>query len=213
MKRVLSTQCQPVPYPSVKRAIDLIVALPLALLLAPLGAVIAALVRRADDGPAFYRADRVGKDGRPFTMLKFRTMVPNAESMGGSSTADGDPRLTRLAPFLRKYKLDELPQLINVIRGDMSLVGPRPQVAWDVDRYTQSERRLLSVRPGITDWASIEYSNEGEILAGEEDPDEAYDRLIRPGKIHLGLEYVDHISLKTDIRILWATARAVGSRH
>lgn len=195
-----------------KRVLDLLVAVPLAVVLAPVAGVISALIKRGDGGPVLYEANRVGRDGAPFTMLKFRTMVPDAEAVGGSSTADDDARITRVGAGLRKWKLDEIPQLINVIRGEMSLVGPRPQVAWDVARYTEEERRLLSVRPGLTDWASIEFSNEGQILAGEADPDEAYDRLIRPGKIRMGLDYVDSVSLRTDLSILLATARALVQR-
>ena len=145
-------------------------------------------------------------------MLKFRTMVVDAESVGGSSTSARDPRITSIGHLLRRWKLDEIPQFINVLKGDMSLVGPRPQVGWDVARYTEEERRLLTVRPGITDWASIRFRDEGEILAAEADPDEAYDRLIRPDKIRLGLEYVDKVSVRTDLQILRDTFLSVIGR-
>jgi lipopolysaccharide/colanic/teichoic acid biosynthesis glycosyltransferase len=142
-------------------------------------------------------------------MLKFRSMVTDAGSLGGASTAADDPRLTRVGKLLRRWKIDELPQFVNVLRGEMSLVGPRPQVADDVARYSTDERRLLSVRPGITDWSSVLFRNEGEILAGHADPDLAYDELIRPRKIALGLRYVERRSLRTDVRILWLTVRVV----
>jgi len=148
----------------------------------------------------------VGKDGREFQMYKFRTMVTNADRVGGPNTPNDDPRLTNTGRFLRRYKLDELPQLVNVLKGDMSFVGPRPQVADEVAGYTQEERDILSVRPGITDWASLKFSNEGEILAGHADPDRAYAELIRPEKMQLGLDYARRGTFRDDIAILLKTA-------
>ncbi|MCC7418398.1 MAG: sugar transferase [Acidobacteria bacterium] len=193
----------------VKRAFDLAVSLAGLAALGPLLLALAAAVRLGDRGPALYRGLRVGLDGRPFHILKFRTMVVGADRLGGPSTPDDDRRITRAGAFLRRHKLDELPQLLNVVRGDMSLVGPRPQVPSDVARYTAEERLLLTVRPGITDYASLRFRNEGEILRGHADPDEAYDRLIRPEKIRLGLEYVRTRSLRVDLGILVQTAMAV----
>jgi lipopolysaccharide/colanic/teichoic acid biosynthesis glycosyltransferase len=138
-------------------------------------------------------------------MYKFRTMVTNADRVGGPNTPDDDPRVTRTGRFLRRYKLDELPQLLNVLRGDMSFVGPRPQVPDEVAAYTPQERELLLVRPGITDWASLRFSNEGEILAGHADPDRAYAELIRPEKMRLGLEYVHRGTFRDDLAILVKT--------
>lgn len=158
------------------------------------------------DGPAIYAGRRVGLGGKEFRMYKFRTMVTNADRVGGPNTPDDDPRLTRTGKFLRRYKLDELPQLVNVLKGDMSFVGPRPQVADEVAGYTAEERELLSVRPGITDWSSLRFHNEGEILAGHADPDRAYAELIRPEKMRLGLEYVRRGTFRDDIDILWKTA-------
>jgi lipopolysaccharide/colanic/teichoic acid biosynthesis glycosyltransferase len=135
-------------------------------------------------------------------------MVVNADKIGASSTADDDPRITRPGKVMRKFKLDELPQFINVLRGDMSLVGPRPQVQWCVDLYTPEERRILNVRPGITDWASMSY-DEGEVLKGSTDPDGDYMRIIHPTKMRLGLYYVDHGSFLVDLKILLATALAI----
>jgi lipopolysaccharide/colanic/teichoic acid biosynthesis glycosyltransferase len=138
-------------------------------------------------------------------MYKFRTMVVNADRVGGPNTPDDDDRLTKTGRTLRKYKLDELPQLINVLKGEMSFVGPRPQVAGEVANYTEEERQLLTVRPGITDWASLRFHNEGEILKGHADPDRAYAELIRPEKMRLGLQYVRSATLKDDLSILVQT--------
>ncbi|MBI4064008.1 MAG: sugar transferase [Elusimicrobia bacterium] len=163
--------------------------------------------------PLFYRGLRSGLGGKSFRIFKFRTMVVNADKIGGPSTSDDDPRLTTTGLFLRKYKLDELPQLFNVLTGDMSFVGPRPEVPEETALYNEEEKFLLSVRPGITDYASMKFHNEGEILKGSKDPHEAYRRLIRPEKIRLGLDYVKNRSLKTDFKILAATlATLVDSR-
>jgi lipopolysaccharide/colanic/teichoic acid biosynthesis glycosyltransferase len=196
-------------YEPVKRLLDVGVAAAVLLASLPLAAFAALRIKLEDGGPVLYKGSRIGQDGRPFLMFKFRSMVVDAARLGGPSTAGDDPRLTRAGRFLRQWKLDELPQLVNVVRGEMSLVGPRPQVAQDVARYTGEEWRLLSVRPGITDWASVLFRNEGAILAGRANPDRAYDELIRPRKIELGLAYVARRSLRTDLQILWLTARAV----
>jgi lipopolysaccharide/colanic/teichoic acid biosynthesis glycosyltransferase len=195
-------------YDATKRATDIAVAAAALAATVPLTVVAAWRIRHEDGGPVFYRGTRVGRHGKNFAMLKFRTMVVDAARLGGDSTAADDPRLTRTGRWLRRWKLDELPNLVNVLRGEMSLVGPRPQVAWDVARYTPDERRLLDVRPGITDWASIAFRNEGDIIAGA-DPDRAYDELVRPRKIELGLAYVERRSLRTDLSILVLTALAV----
>jgi lipopolysaccharide/colanic/teichoic acid biosynthesis glycosyltransferase len=195
-------------YETAKRAMDVGVSAAVLAAGAPLAAVIVWRIRR-DGGPALYRGLRVGRGGTTFHVLKFRTMVVDAARLGGDSTSNADPRVTGTGRFLRRWKLDEFPQFLNVLRGDMSLVGPRPQVLWDVQRYTEEERQLLEVRPGITDWASIRYRNEGEILASRPDADLAYDELIRPGKIELGLAYVRHRSMAVDLRILKLTALAV----
>jgi lipopolysaccharide/colanic/teichoic acid biosynthesis glycosyltransferase len=192
-----------------KRLFDLLVAGSASLLLLPSIGLIALLIKREDDGPVLYNGTRVGKDGKLFKMHKFRTMVPNADQIGGPSTAGDDPRLTQIGRRLRKYKLDELPQLFNVLKGEMSLVGPRPEVPFYVDMYTPEEREVLRVQPGITDWASIRYRNEGEILRGSPDPEQAYMEKIRPGKIRLGLEYARGHTLWGDLQILAATVKAV----
>jgi lipopolysaccharide/colanic/teichoic acid biosynthesis glycosyltransferase len=194
---------------SVKRAIDLVAAAFGLFVLAPVLLVAAVLVKLEDGGPILYRGVRIGRNGQPFRMVKFRTMVVNADRLGGASTADDDPRITRIGRELRRIKLDELPQLFNVLTGEMSLVGPRPEVPQEVARYTDEERVLLSVQPGITDWASIRFRDEGAILKGSADPHETYLRVIRPEKMRLSLEYVRDRSLETDMRILAATLKAL----
>lgn len=188
-----------------KRMFDLLVSSTGLLVLSPLLLLLALWIKLDSEGPAFYRGVRVGWRGKRFRIFKFRTMVVDADRIGGPSTSDDDSRITRVGRFLRKYKLDELPQLIDVLKGEMSLVGPRPEVPQEVSLYTEEERMLLSVRPGITDYASLRFHNEGEILRGSADPHEAYRRLIRPEKIRLGLEYVRDQSFLTDLKILAAT--------
>jgi lipopolysaccharide/colanic/teichoic acid biosynthesis glycosyltransferase len=179
------------------------------LILSPLLLAIAALVRLDSTGPVFYRGVRVGLLGKPFRIFKFRTMVENAEMVGTASTPEDDPRVTRLGRVLRKYKLDELPQLLNVFGGQMSLVGPRPQVSWAVQRYTPDERALLTVRPGITDFASLHFREEAEILRGSADPDKDYFEKIHPEKMRLSLEYIRRQSLWLDFQILAKTVGVV----
>jgi lipopolysaccharide/colanic/teichoic acid biosynthesis glycosyltransferase len=170
------------------------------------------LIWRQDGFSPFYIAPRTGKNERPFRMVKLRSMIKNADKTGVDSTSAGDNRITAVGRFVRKYKLDELTQLWNVLRGDMSLVGPRPNVKRETDLYTSEEKRLLSARPGITDFASIVFSDEGDILAGKPDPDIAYNQLIRPGKSRLGLFYVDHSCVALDVRLIVLTAIAIVSR-
>lgn len=179
------------------------------ILLSPLLAAIALVVTIGSPGPVFYRGLRAGRRGEPFRLLKFRTMVMNADQIGGPSSSADDPRITPSGAFLRRYKLDELPQLLNVLTGEMSLVGPRPEVIPEVLLYTEDEKRLLDVRPGMTDWASIRFRNEGEILRGSADPHAAYRIKIRPEKIRLGLEYVDRRSFWIDCKIIVNTLKAI----
>jgi lipopolysaccharide/colanic/teichoic acid biosynthesis glycosyltransferase len=192
-----------------KRVFDVLIAATGLVLLSPVLAGIAIAIKSGSSGPVFYRGPRIGRGKRPFAMLKFRTMVVDADAKGPSSTSADDPRVTKIGALLRRYKLDEFPQLINVFKGEMSLVGPRPQVAWAVEAYTPEEQRVLSVRPGITDWASIRFRHEGEILKGSADPDADYMRLIHPEKMRLSLQYVDSVSFATDLRIILRTAGAV----
>jgi len=183
-------------------------------ILSPLLLLLAALIHLDSPGPVFYRGQRVGRGGRPFRIFKFRTMVVNAEAIGGPSTADDDPRITRVGRWLRKRKLDELPQLINVLRGEMSIVGPRPEVPQYIALMSPEERALiLSVRPGMTDWASLWNIDEGVLLAGSADPERVYLEQIRPQKIRLQLEYVRRRSLVVDLRIILQTLAAIIGRR
>ncbi len=196
-----------------KRLFDLILAGVGVVLLAPGFAVLALLIKLDSSGPVFYRGVRVGQAERLFRIFKFRTMLANAEQLGASSTAADDQRVTRIGRFLRNWKLDELPQLFNVIRGEMSLVGPRPQVPWAVELYTPEERLLLSIRPGLTDDASLYFRNEGEILRGSQHPDRDYLEKIHPVKMRLSLEYVRRKSFWVDCDIIMNTLAAVVFRR
>jgi lipopolysaccharide/colanic/teichoic acid biosynthesis glycosyltransferase len=188
-----------------KRLFDFVLSLVTLILIWPLLAVLGVWIKSDSRGPVFYRGERAGRFGKPFRIWKLRTMIENADKIGGSETPADDRRITRAGVFLRRYKLDELPQFINVLSGEMSLVGPRPEVMEEVSRYTPEEQQLLHVRPGITDWASIKFRHEGEILRGSEDPHRAYHEKIRPEKVRLGLRYVQEGSLLNDLRILCRT--------
>lgn len=196
-----------------KRLLDIVIAVAALLAVAPLLLVLM-LAIAASGEPPLYRGIRVGRGNRDFPMLKLRTMSVDAERIGGTSTARFDARVTRFGRFLRRWKLDELPQFWNVLVGDMSVVGPRPNTRrGGVERYTAEEMRLLSVRPGITDLASIVFSDEGDILEGAADPDELYDAVIRPWKSRLGLLYVQHHGdVLTDVRIVWLTVVALAAK-
>jgi lipopolysaccharide/colanic/teichoic acid biosynthesis glycosyltransferase len=193
----------------IKRLFDLTAAFVGLILTAPFFLCVAWLIKKEDSGPVFYRGERVGLSGKPFRIFKFRTMVVDAESLGGPSTPDDDSRITWVGKWLRKNKLDELPQLINVLRGDMSIVGPRPEVKRYADMYTEEEKAILTVRPGITDWASIWNADEGAVLAEKEDPEKAYLELIRPKKLKLQMKYVKEQSLWVDLKIIFLTILAV----
>ena len=185
-----------------KRLVDIILSFCGIIVSAPLFLVIGILIKLEDKGPVFFRGERIGKDGKPFRMFKFRSMVINADKKGGPSTAGDDPRLTKIGKSLRRFNLDELPQFINVLIGDMSIVGPRPEVKMYVDMFTEEERRILDVKPGITDWASIWNPDEGAVLAGAKDPEKVYMEKIRPTKIKLQLKYVENNSFMIDFKIM-----------
>jgi len=192
-----------------KRAFDIFGSALGLIVLSPVLACLAAAIKLDSKGPVLYKGSRVGVNGRKFNILKFRSMVTNAEAIGGSSTPEDDSRVTSVGRFLRANKLDELPQLWNVLIGQMSFVGPRPQVQWAVDRYTPEERLVLSVKPGITDYASLRFANEGEILKGSTDPDRDYMEKIHPEKMRLSLEYVRSRSFSGDLSIIAQTLGAV----
>ena len=189
----------------IRRALDVAVSGTLLLATAPVLGVLALAVRATSPGPALFRHERVGRDGRPFQLLKFRTMVADAPARGGALTTPGDPRVTRLGAVLRRWKLDELPQLANVLRGDMSLVGPRPEVPRYVAGYTPRQRRVLRARPGITDPASVAYVDEAAVLARFDDCERAYVEVVLPAKLALSLDYLDRRTLRSDLGILART--------
>ena len=188
-----------------KRIFDFTISLLGLIVLSPLFLVIAILIKLDDGGSIFFRQTRVGQYGKPFKIYKFRTMVENAEKLGAQVTKGDDPRITRVGRFLRKYKLDELPQLINVLKGEMSLVGPRPEVPKFVKLFEEDYKEILQVKPGITDYASLEFKDENELLKGAENPEEVYIREILPKKIEYYKRYLKEISFTTDLKLIFKT--------
>jgi lipopolysaccharide/colanic/teichoic acid biosynthesis glycosyltransferase len=196
-----------------KRSLDVLLSVFGLVIASPVLLPVMFLVWWEDRHSPFYIAPRVGRGGHPFKMVKMRSMVIGADRKGASSTSNTDRRITAVGHFIRRYKIDELSQLWNVLRSDMSLVGPRPQVQAGVDLYTVRERGLLSVKPGITDFASIVFADEGTILAGHPDPDQGYDQLIRPGKSALGLFYVENRGVWVDLQLVALTLMTIVSRE
>ena len=194
---------------ALKRLMDIAVSGCALAVLWPVLLLIALAIKIDDPGPVFYRQVRVGRYGKTFRIFKFRTMVVDADKKGLSITVGRDSRITRMGAFLRKTKLDELAQLINVFVGEMSFVGPRPEVPRYVDLYTPYQRQVLLVRPGITDYASIAYRNENDLLAGCDDPEKMYIEKIMPDKIELNMKYLREISPIADIRLILSTIIAV----
>lgn len=190
-----------------KRLCDIVVSAVALLLLLPVFAVVGILIKLDSQGPVFFRQVRVGLHGRPFRIFKFRTMVVNAEKLGGPSTTADDRRITRNGKWIRRFNLDELPQLINVLKGEMSVVGPRPEVPQYVALFSAEEKEILLVRPGITDWATLWIRDEGHLLAGSDDPERAYLEKIWPEKHRLALEYVRRRSLGVDLEIMAKTLK------
>ena len=174
-------------------------------LLSPVFVVVAVAIAATSPGPVFFRQVRIGRHGEPFRMYKFRSMRVDAEALGGQLTVSGDPRVTRVGAFLRASKIDELPQLINVLVGEMSLVGPRPEVPRYVALYTPEQRRVLEVRPGITDPASIRYRDESAVLARAADPERAYVEEVLPHKLAINLAYLERRSVASDVGVILAT--------
>lgn len=187
------------------RFFDILFSLLGILLLSPIFLILYISIRLESKGGGFYRQLRVGRYARDFYVYKFRSMRVGADKQGLITVGGRDPRITRIGYFIRKYKLDELPQLFNVLRGDMSLVGPRPEVRKYVDLYTDEQRKVLSVRPGITDYASIEYVDENMILGQAEYADMAYVKEIMPNKIRYNMKYIDNQSLKENFKIIFLT--------
>jgi lipopolysaccharide/colanic/teichoic acid biosynthesis glycosyltransferase len=188
-----------------KRLFDIVVALGALLLLFPLFFIAAALIKLDSPGPIFFKQLRVGRGFRPFLIYKFRTMVQDSLARGGSITAGDDPRITRVGWFLRKTKIDELPQLINVLKGEMTFVGPRPEVPRYVDLFRRDYEEILKIRPGITDLASIKYRDEAALLGQSENPEAEYVRRVLPDKIKLGKEYIRRSSFFFDLTVIFKT--------
>ena len=197
------------PQLAAKRAMDIVVSAAALCVLWPVLALIALAIVVDDPGPVFYRQVRVGRGGRPFRIFTFRTMVVDADRKGLSITVGRVSRITRVGAFLRKTKLDELAQLLNVLAGQMSFVGPRPEVPRYVELYTPYQRQVLLVRPGITDYASIAYRNENDLLAGAKDPERMYIETVMPDKIELNMKYLREISPLADVRLILKTIIAV----
>ena len=197
----------------IKRSLDIAISLIGLICFSPILLFVSILVWSNDKKSPFYVPLRVGKEGKIFYMVKLRSMVVNADKAGIDSTSNNDQRITPIGQIIRRYKLDELTQLWNVLLGDMSLVGPRPNVKAEVDLYTDVEKELLSVKPGITDFSSIVFSDEGKILENKEDPDLAYNQLIRPWKSRLGLIYIKQQSILLDVEIIIYTLVALISKR
>ena len=195
-----------------KRVIDVLGAATGLAVLAPLLAVIAVAVKCSSPGTVLYRQERIGRYGRTFKILKFRSMVSGGDTKGPVITASGDSRVTAVGRYLRRWKLDELPQLWNVLCGDMSLVGPRPEMPVYVRDYTPAQREVFAIRPGITDPASLEYRNEEEILARASDREQFYKGAILPHKLSLNLEYIQACSLRLDLVLILRTLKVIPHR-
>lgn len=195
---------------SAKRVLDLVLTIPGLIVLSPFLLVIMILIKLSSPGPVFFCQERVGRYGKIFKIFKFRTMITNAESYGKQITVGDDFRITKIGRILRKYKIDELPQLINVIRGEMSLVGPRPEVPRYVAEYPESLKEvILSIPPGITDYASIEYKEESKLLSLSENPEETYIKDILPIKCNYYIKYVKEKSIWLDLKLIFLTVREI----
>lgn len=192
-----------------KRAFDFLFSLFILTLFFPIGLIISVLILFGSPGGIFYRQERIGKNGIPFKLYKFRSMRVNAEASGKLTVGMKDPRITSVGVFIRKYKLDEFPQFINVLKGDMSIVGPRPEVHEFVALYSDTQQKVLEVKPGITDYASIEYFNENELLASSDNPKRTYVEKIMPDKLALNQKYLTNPTLAHDLKIIFMTIRRV----
>lgn len=188
-----------------KRIFDLTISLGGIILLLPIFALIAIIISFESNGPVFFKQIRVGRHGKDFLLYKFRTMKINSEQHGQLTIGARDSRITHTGLFLRRFKLDELPQLWNVFKGDMSIVGPRPEVRRYVDLYTPEQLKVLSVKPGITDYASIRYFNENELLGKSDNPEETYIKTIMPEKLSINLAYANNYHIGKDMIIMWNT--------
>ena len=189
-----------------KRLMDVVFSLFILMAFLPFGLIISICIALESRGGVFYRQERIGLGGKPFMLLKFRSMRPNAELQGKLTVGARDPRVTRVGAFVRRYKFDEFPQFINVLRGDMTVVGPRPEVMEYVRHYTAEQRKVLDYKPGITDLASISYFEENKLLAKSRDPERTYLEEIMPNKIRINLEYQLTATVWRDLGVVWKTA-------
>lgn len=192
-----------------KRLFDILFSLLVLIIGLPFGLLIMICIAVDSRGNVIYKQKRVGRNNVDFQLYKFRTMCSDADKGSQITVSDHDARITKIGAFLRKYKLDEFPQFLNILKGEMSIVGPRPEVRKYVEMYTPEQMRVLSVRPGLTDYASIRYVNENALLAASENPEETYIHEIMPDKLNLNLKYVDEQSLWVDIKIMWQTVFAI----
>lgn len=192
-----------------KRALDIVIALIILVFFLPLGLLISLLIVLETKGGIFYKQERVGLNGKSFGLLKFRSMRPNADRLGQLTVGERDPRVTNIGHFIRRYKLDEFPQFINVLIGEMSIIGPRPEVKKYVDLYTIEQRTILKVKPGITDYASIEYFDESRLLGESENPEQTYIQEIMPAKLILNKKYLDNPTVFHDLKIMWLTFKKI----
>lgn len=192
-----------------KRLFDILFSLFILLFFLPFGIVLSVLIILESKGGVFYKQERIGKNGNPFYLLKFRSMRTDADKLGKLTVGMRDPRITKIGYFIRKFKLDEFPQFINVLKGEMSIVGPRPDVKEYVDLYTDEQRTILLVKPGITDYASLEYFEESDLLAKSSDPEKTYIEEIMPAKIRLNQKYIANPTLLVDLKIIFLTAKRI----
>ncbi len=188
-----------------KRIFDIVSSLIVILLGLPFFILVAIVILLTSKGGVFFVQERVGKNNVDFNLIKFRTMRPDSEKSGQITVGGRDPRITSIGYFLRKFKLDEFPQLINVLKGDMSIIGPRPEVRKYVDLYNEEQLKVLSAKPGLSDYASIEYINENELLGQSEDPEKTYIEEVMPAKLKLNLKYIEDQSMATDIKLIFST--------
>jgi lipopolysaccharide/colanic/teichoic acid biosynthesis glycosyltransferase len=194
-----------------KRSFDIVFSLIGLILLMPLFFVVAVLIKLSSSGPIFYLQMRVGLNGNDFKLYKFRTMMVDADKQGLLTVGGRDPRVTSIGYYLRKFKIDELPQLMNVLFGSMSFVGPRPEVRKYVDMYTEEQKNVLSIKPGITDYASLEYFNENDLLSRSENPEQVYIQEVLPAKLKLNLKYMREAGFFTDLKIIFRTLARIVS--
>lgn len=192
-----------------KRLFDILVSLLILTIFFPFGILISIWILFESKGGIFYRQERIGKNSKPFRIYKFRSMRQDSDKLGKITVGMRDPRITRSGYFVRRYKLDEFPQFLNVLKGEMSIVGPRPEVKEYVDLYNEEQRKVLEVKPGITDYASIEYSKENELLGKSSDPNKTYIEEIMPAKLELNKKYLKNPSISNDLKIMWLTFKSM----